>query len=130
MKMVCFSSKKPWPHCASGIVKPSGIFITYIRPKLLLGKRKFQEPFFPQTPYKNCNLQSLTGLGLSLYSKTSVIIPIVCIKEGNDYQKVEGPIPARAGSYTKSHSAPNTKLAEKSVTRLRGRHCENHQEWV
>lgn len=39
-------------------VKPSGIFITYISPKLLLGKRRFQEPFFPQT-YQNRNLESI-----------------------------------------------------------------------
>lgn len=69
------SEQEPLPQCAAGIVKPSGIFITYINPKLLLGKRRFHEPFFPQTLHKNHNLQSLIGLGLSLYSKTGVIIP-------------------------------------------------------
>lgn len=47
-------------------VKFSGIFLTYISPKLLWGKRRFQEPFFPQT-HQNHNLESTGARSFTLF---------------------------------------------------------------
>lgn len=115
----------------AGTVKPSGIFMTYISPKLLLGKRRFQEPFFPQT-HQNCNLESTEARSLTLFWNKCHYSHVM--KDENSAQKGWG---ARAPSakgrelhlvlQDAKHRAGRKECHETAWRTLR---MPDHQEWV